>query len=89
MNPSLVKLFAQSELEATKRDAESSEGKSAEERIAMFIDLMNTVEAIQGNFSPQERERRRLIAVQLDPRPDPWWRNFRKEALAEYQCQIL
>jgi hypothetical protein len=88
MNPSLAAVFAQSELEATKRDAQSSEGKTAEERVAMFIDLMNTVEVIQSNLSSEERERRKRIADQLEPRPDPWWRNFRKEALAEYQCQI-
>ena len=86
MNQSLAKLFAQSELEAIKRHAQSSEGKSPEERIAMFIDLMNTVEAIHSNLSPEERERRRQIADQLDPRPDPWWRNVRKEALAEYEA---
>jgi len=80
-------VFAQSEFEATKRDAFSSEGKTPDERIAMFLDLMKAIEAIQAHLTPEERARRQRIADQLDPRPDPWWRNFRKEALAEYQRQ--
>ena len=82
-----MNVFAQSELETTKRDARSSEGKTAQERVAMFIDLMNTIDAIQGSLSPEERARRWRIADQIDPRPNPWWRNIRKEALIEYQCQ--
>ena len=85
---SLSKIFAQSELEAIRRDAASSEGKSAEQRVAMFVDLMDTVEAIQSNLPPEERERRKQISDQIDPRPDPWWRYIRQEALDEYQCQI-
>jgi hypothetical protein len=83
----ITDLYAQSEFEAIKRDAFSSEGKTPEERTAMFLDLMETVEAIQSQFSVGERARRTRIADQLDPRPDPWWRNIRKEALAEYQCR--
>jgi hypothetical protein len=79
-----MKLFAQSEFESTKRDAFSSQGKTPEERTAMFIDLMATIEAIQSHLTHEERERRQRIADQIDPRPDPWWRNCRKEALAEY-----
>lgn len=77
-----------SEIEETRRDAYSSEGKSFAERTAMFESLMEAVEAIQGRFSSEERARRLRIADQLDPRPDPWWKNFRDEALAEYRCQI-
>ena len=83
-----MNIFAQSELETTKRDAQSSEGKTPEERTAMFLDLMETIEAIQAHLTPEERARRERIADKLDPRPDPWWRNFRKEALAEYECRI-
>ena len=83
----ITDLYAQSEFEAIKRDAFSSEGKTPEERTAMFLDLMETVEAIQSQFSVGERARRMRIADQLDPRPDPWWRNIRKEALAEYLCR--
>jgi hypothetical protein len=83
----MINMFAQSELESTKRDAESSAGKTADERIAMFMDLMRTVEAIRSNLPPEQRARQMRISEMIDPRPEPWWRNFRKEALVEYQCQ--
>jgi hypothetical protein len=78
--------FRQSDREAIEKDAFSSEGKSPQERMAMFADLMATVDAIVDSLPPAERRRRFWIAEQLDPRPDPWWKNFRAEALAEYQC---
>jgi len=81
MNP-----FAQSEIEAIKKDAVSSEGKTPEERMAMFADLLSVVSAVWQTLSPEERRRRMRIADQLDPRPDPWWKNFRAEALNEYRC---
>jgi hypothetical protein len=77
-----------SEIEETRRDAFSSEGKSFAERTAMFESLMEVIDAVQRHFSSEERTRRMRIADQLDPRPDPWWKNFRDEALAEYRCQI-
>jgi hypothetical protein len=81
-------VYAQTEFEAIKRDAYSSEDKTPEERTAMFIGLMDAVAAIQTCFSDEERVRRMRIADKLDPRPEPWWRNIRKDALAEYECQI-
>ena len=78
--------FRQTDREAIARDAFSSEGKTPQERMAMFVDLMATVSAIVDSLPPEERRRRLWIADQLDPRPDPWWKNFRAEALAEYQC---
>jgi len=75
------------EYESVKRDATSSEGKSFEERTAMFLSLMELVDAIQSNLTPTERLRRRQIADRIDPRPDPWWRNFSEQALAEYESQ--
>jgi hypothetical protein len=74
----------ESELDAIKREARSVERKSPEERIAMFISLMEAVEKAEAHLTPEERNRRRQIADQMDPRPDPWWRNCRKEALEEY-----
>jgi hypothetical protein len=53
----------------------------------MFISIMAAVNAMQSHLSDEERARRTRIAEQLSPRPDPWWRNFKKEALVEYQCQ--
>lgn len=79
--------WVRSEIEETRRDAFSSVGKSFAERTKMFESLMEAVEAIQGHFSSEERARRMRIADQLDPRPDPWWKNFRDEALAEYRCK--
>jgi hypothetical protein len=54
--------------------------------MAMFADLLSTVSAVWQNLSPEERRRRMRITDQLDPRPDPWWKNFRDEALSEYRC---
>ena len=82
-----MSFFVQSEFQAIKNDALTSQGKSPEERTAMFISIMAAVEAMQAHLSHEERARRMRIAEQLNPRPDPWWRNVRKEALAEYQCQ--
>jgi hypothetical protein len=80
-------IFAPSVLESIKKDAQSSEGKSPDERTAMFLSIMDAVEAMQSHLSHEERARRMKIAEQLQPRPEPWWRNIRKEALAEYECQ--
>lgn len=76
-----------SERDQIARDAYSSEGKTPSERIAMFEDLLLATEAILASIPPEERLRRLIIADRLDPRPDPWWQNFRPEALAEFQCQ--
>ena len=80
--------FRQSDRESVRRDAFSSEGKSPQERVAIFVDLIETVDAIAQTLTPDERMRRARIADRLDPRPDPWWKNFRAEALAQYQCRI-
>jgi hypothetical protein len=78
--------FARPDIESIKRDAVSSEGKTPEQRMAMFGDLLAAVSAVWQDFSPEERRRRMRIADQLNRRPDPWWENFRAEALAEYRC---
>jgi hypothetical protein len=83
-----MSLTVRSERDAIAKDALSSAGKTPQERTEMFLDLMQMIGAIQSHFSAEERARRLQIADRLDPRPDPWWRNFRKEALAEYQCRI-
>jgi len=80
-------IFSQSEVESIKKDALTSEGKSPDERTAMFLSIMEAVKAMQNHLSNEERARRMRIGDQLEPRPEPWWRNVRKEALAEYQCQ--
>jgi hypothetical protein len=82
-----VAIFVPSEFESIKNDALTSEGKSPEERTAMFVSIMSAVRAMQSHLTDQERARRMRIADQLNARPDPWWQNVRAEALAEYQCQ--
>jgi hypothetical protein len=81
MNP-----FQQSEIESIKNDARSSEGKSPRERMAMFADLLETIDVIWRNLTPQERRRRLWINDQLNRRPEPWWKNIRPEALEEASC---
>jgi hypothetical protein len=78
--------YRQSERESVVEDARSSEGKSPQERMAMFIDLLETVDVIWRNLTPQERARRIAIAEQLDPMPDPWWKNLRLEAQPKPLC---
>jgi hypothetical protein len=72
-----------SEVDALKRDARSSVGKSFDERTAMFLSLMELVDATLSQLPAEERQRRRDIAGQLDPRPTPWWLHFLPEALAD------
>ena len=72
-----------SEVDALKRDARSSVGKTFDERTQMFLSLMELVDATLSRLPPEELNRRRDIAGQLDPRPTPWWRHFLPEALAD------
>jgi hypothetical protein len=74
-----------SEFERIKREALKFEGKTPDERVKIFIRLLEEKEALEAHLTPEERERRRQIADELDPLPKPWWRNIRKEALEEYQ----
>ena len=77
-------IYRQSERESIIADAASSKGKSPEQRMAMFADLMATVDAVWMHLSPEERRRRMRIADQIHRRPDPWWRNVRPEAQPEH-----
>lgn len=76
----------QSEIDSIKADARSSDGKSPAERMAIFADLLETVSAVWASIPPEEQRRRMWIADQLNRRPDPWWKNFRPEALEAFQC---
>lgn len=70
------------------RDAYSSEGKTPRERAAMLVDLFATADVLQAQLTETERARRARIADLLEPRPVPWWKNFRPEKLADQPCQI-
>ena len=62
-------------------DAETSRGRSAEERYAMFCSVQRLSGATWAHLSEAEVQRRLEVGEQLDPRPDPWWKNIKQEAL--------
>jgi hypothetical protein len=74
------------ERDSFARDAATSQGRTPLERLAVFADLLETVDAITASLSVEERWRRAKIAFEVDPLPEPWWANFRAEALADFQC---
>lgn len=76
----MIPEFVHSERETTIADAASSEGKTPQERMAMFADLLATVDAVWKHLSPEDRRRRMWIADQIHRRPNPWWKNLRPEA---------
>ena len=82
----MVTGYELSERETTARDAAGSAQRSPVERLAVFVDLLATVDAITASLSAEERARRARVAFEVDPLPEPWWANFRREALAEFQC---
>jgi hypothetical protein len=61
-------------------DARSCEGKSPLERLAMFRDLLATVDVIWASLPPEERARRMRIYDEIHRSPHPWWSNLRPEA---------
>lgn len=68
------------------RDAAASQGRTPLERLAVFTDLLESIDAITASLSVEERWRRAKIAFEVDPLPEPWWANFREGALADFQC---
>jgi hypothetical protein len=82
----IVTTCIRSEQASTARDAAGSESRSPLERLAVFADLCASLDAITSSFPAEERARRARIAFEIDPLPEPWWANFRDEALAEFQC---
>ena len=69
------------EKDAVIADAETSVGRSAEERWRMFCSIQRMVAATWKGLTEDEMRRRLEIGEQLDPRPEPWWKNVRPEAL--------
>lgn len=64
-------------------DADSSLGRSPDERMALFKSLLRSVDAAWNGLGLDEDERRRRIEATsgLEPRPEPWWKDVRPEAL--------
>jgi hypothetical protein len=60
-------------------EAETSLGKTHEERAEMFRSIQDLVSAVWAGLSEEEMRRRLEIADLLDPRPDPWWKDVRPE----------
>ena len=76
----------QTERDVTIADAQSSEGKSPQERMAMFAAILATVDAVWSCLTPEECRRRMSIADQIHRRPEPWWKNLRPEAQPNVSC---
>ena len=62
--------------------AETSLGRTPEERNAMFLSIQRLLGAIWSNLSEEEMKRRLEIGEKLDPRPEPWWRDIKPEGRA-------
>ena len=73
--------FGKDEKDEIVADAETSVGRTPEERYAMFCSIQRMVAAAWAGLSEDEMRRRLEIGERLDPRPEPWWRNVRPEAL--------
>jgi hypothetical protein len=62
-------------------EAETSVGRTPEERNSMFCSIQRLVGSIWSRLSREEMRRRLEISERLDPRPEPWWRNIRIEGM--------
>lgn len=70
-----------SERDAIIAAAARCEAMSPRERMELFAELLRQEDAILEKLTPEERRRRIETADQLDPRPEPWWKNLRPEAI--------
>jgi hypothetical protein len=52
-----------------------------QERWAAFISIQRMVGAAWAGLNEAEMRARLRIGEMLEPRPDPWWKNIRLEAL--------
>jgi hypothetical protein len=62
-------------------DARASRNLTPEQRWAIFCSIQRMVAATWEGLSREEMRRRLEVGEKLDPRPDPWWKNIRPEAL--------
>jgi len=70
-----------SDRDAIIEDAQTSLGRTIEERWAMFCSIQRLVAATWECLSEAEVRRKMQSDDQLDPRPDPWWKNIRPKGL--------
>ncbi len=64
-----------------REEAAACAALSAEERMAVFVGLLRTVDAIWASLTEEERLARLRIGESLEPRPEPWWRNVRASVI--------
>ncbi len=71
------------EFQQTVADASSSLARSPEERIALFLEFQRLIEAAWDAVGLTEQERRARLrrTSALEPRPEPWWRDVKREGL--------
>ena len=62
-------------------DAESSVGRTPEERMAIFRSILEMIAATWATLSEKEQLERLQIGEKLDSRPEPWWKHVRPEGL--------
>lgn len=74
-------LYVPDEREAILEEARYYRDKSPEERVAIFRGIMRMVSATWAHLPQEEQLRRLRIGDSIDPRPDPWWKHVRREAL--------
>ena len=63
-------------------EAESSLGRTPEERYEMFRSIQRLLDAIWSGLSDEDMRRRLRIGEEMDPRPEPWWKDVKPEGLA-------
>ena len=73
--------FPNDERSSIIADAEGSVGRTPEERIAIFKNIIEMVAATWATLSDEEQLKRLQIGEKLDSRPDPWWKHMRPEGL--------
>ncbi len=68
-----------SERDSIIEEARLSADLGPEERMAAFQSILKMVSATWVGLSPEERLRRLRIGEKLEPRPQPWWKNVRRD----------
>lgn len=72
--------FVASDRDEIVAEAERFRGMGPAERMEIFKDILAMVSAAWASLPEEDRLRRLRIGDELDPRPEPWWKNVRKDA---------